>query len=96
MSKSAAISNIFAEPFQSRHFLFLGYGLYDWNLRVVLNRIDRDLRRPAGIRSWAIEARPKALEKMLWQQRNVNVFDGISMDEFVADLTPAQAQAGGG
>ena len=38
MTKNKAIPAIFAEPFQTRHFLFLGYGLNDWNLRVVLYR----------------------------------------------------------
>lgn len=48
ITKSSAIPKIFAEPFQTRPFLFLGYGLYDWNLRVVLNRID-SLRRPGDV-----------------------------------------------
>ena len=39
MTRRSVIPPIFAEPFQSRPFLFLGYGLYDWNLRVILNRI---------------------------------------------------------
>ena len=44
MTKKTAIPAILAEPFQNRHFLFLGYALKDWNLRVVLNGIERDLR----------------------------------------------------
>jgi hypothetical protein len=86
MTKSAAIPNIFAEPFQTRPFLFLGYGLYDWNLRVVLNRIEKELRRPGDITSWAIEPRPKPLEKALWEKRNVAVFDGLTLNEFVERL----------
>lgn len=54
MTKNKAIPAIFAEPFQTRAFLFLGYGLYDWNLRVVLNRIEKDLRRRRGIRHYRI------------------------------------------
>ncbi len=53
MTKNKAIPSIFAEPFQTRHFLFLGYGLNDWNLRVVLNRI------PKGLKSWAIQHQPR-------------------------------------
>jgi len=86
MMKNAAIPAIFAEPFQTRHFLFLGYSLSDWNLRVVLNRIERELRRPGDIKSWAIEARAKPLEGMLWQRRNVVVFDNLTMDQFAAAL----------
>lgn len=90
MTRNTAIPNIFAQPFQQRPFLFLGYGLYDWNLRVVLNRIDR---RGAenDVRSWAIETLSKPLEKTLWGHRKVTVFDGITLDAFVAKLRGAPA-----
>ena len=82
MTKNKAIPAIFAEAFQTRHFLFLGYGLNDWNLRVVLNRIERDLRRPKGIKSWAIQYKPKPIEARFWQERGVEVYDQL-LDEFV-------------
>ncbi len=70
--------------------MFLGYGLYDWNLRVVLNRIEKDLR-PAGIgakgiKSWAIQYKPKPLERRFWQERGVEVYD-MTIEEFVQELT---------
>ena len=80
MTKNKAVPSIFADPFQTRHFLFLGYGLNDWNLRVVLNRI------PKGIRSWAIQYQPRALERRFWQERGVEVYD-FMLDEFVHQLT---------
>jgi hypothetical protein len=86
LTKSSAIPKIFAEPFQKRHFLFLGYGLADWNLRVVLSRIVRERPRPDDIVSWAIEARPKALEQKLWDRRKVNIYDDLKLDDFVAEL----------
>jgi SIR2-like domain len=86
LAKNSAIPNIFAEPFQRRPFLFLGYGLADWNLRVVLSRIEREMRRPGDIVSWAIEARPKPLERKLWVKRGVSVYDELTLDEFVAGL----------
>jgi hypothetical protein len=82
MTRNKAIPSIFAELFQTRHFLFLGYGLNDWNLRVVLNRIEKDLRRPKGITSWAIQYRPRPLERRFWQERGVEVYD-LPLDEFV-------------
>jgi SIR2-like domain len=91
MTKNKAIPAIFAEPFQTRAFLFLGYGLYDWNLRVVLNRIEKDLRQRKdlrerrGITSWAIQYRPKPLERRFWQERGVEVYDML-IDEFVKEL----------
>jgi hypothetical protein len=86
MTKNKAIPAIFAEPFQSRHFLFLGYGLYDWNLRVVLNCIEKDLRRRKGIKSWAIQYKPRPLEQRFWQERGVDVYN-MTIEEFVKELT---------
>jgi hypothetical protein len=85
MTKNKAIPAIFAEPFQARAFLFLGYGLYDWNLRVVLNRIDKDLHRRKGIKSWAIQYKPKPLERRFWQERGVEVYD-MTIEEFITEL----------
>jgi hypothetical protein len=85
MTKNKAIPAIFAELFQSRHFLFLGYGLYDWNLRVVLNRIEKDLRRRKGIKSWAIQYKPRPLEQRFWQERGVDVYN-MTIEEFVQEL----------
>jgi SIR2-like protein len=85
MTKNKAIPAIFAEPFQTRHFLFLGYGLGDWNLRVVLNRIEKDLRRPKNIKSWAIQFGTKPLERRFWQERGVEVYDHM-LDAFVDQL----------
>jgi hypothetical protein len=91
--KQKAFPSIFAEPFQERHFLFLGYGLRDWNLRVILNRVEKDLRQgaevPRGdIRSWAIDAAPSALETRLWQGRGVEIY-GMAIDEFLDGLAAA-------
>jgi hypothetical protein len=43
------------------HFLFLGYALRDWNLRVILHRIwsERDL----GYRSWAVQRNPEPVDQ---------------------------------
>jgi hypothetical protein len=56
MTGNAAIPAVFAEPFKERRFLFLGYGLSDWNWRVVLNRLERDTPPAANL---AVEV-PKA------------------------------------
>jgi len=93
MTRNKAIPSIFAELFQTRHFLFLGYGLNDWNLRVVLNRIEKDLRRPKGITSWAVQYRPRPLERRFWQERGVEVYD-LLLDEFVRALEQSGAPRG--
>ncbi len=86
MTRRSVIPPIFAEPFQTRPFLFLGYGLYDWNLRVILNRI-QEFRGHPKFRSWAIETLSKPVERRLWEARGVNVYDGITLPEFLAELT---------
>jgi len=82
MASKTAIPAIFAEPFQSRHFLFLGYGLRDWNLRVVLNKIEKDWPRRRDIKSWAIQHQPAAIEQRFWSNRRVEIYD-LTIDEFV-------------
>ena len=88
LTKRSAFPSIFAEPFEDRHFLFLGYGLRDWNLRVVLNRVQRDLQRGLDLTSWAIDAQPSTLEQRFWQDRGVEVFK-MTIDEFLAELDAA-------
>jgi hypothetical protein len=91
MTRGSVIPQIFAKPFQSRPFLFLGYGLYDWNLRVILNRIQEFRRRPK-FRSWAIETLVKPIEERLWLERGINVYDGLTLEEFLDEL---KKQGGG-
>jgi hypothetical protein len=54
-------------------FLFLGYGLRDWNLRAFLNRVWDT--QAASFRSWAIQFNPDGLESGFWRNRGVNVFN---------------------
>jgi hypothetical protein len=88
MTKNKAIPAIFAEPFQTRGFLFLAYSLSDWNLRVVLSRIERDLlskKQRKGIVSWSIQYKVSPLEHLLWQKRGIDVYD-MTIDAFVEGL----------
>jgi hypothetical protein len=68
------------------HFLFLGYVLRDWNLRVVLHRLWGDQR--VNYRSWAVHDEPGALEEAFWRQRDVSVIER-SVDEYVEVLARA-------
>jgi hypothetical protein len=55
------------------HFLFLGYSLRDWNLRVVLHRLS--VERRLGMPSWAVLRTPSELERRFWQSRGVEVIE---------------------
>ncbi len=89
-ARQRAIPSVFAEPFQKRHFLFLGYSLSDWNLRVVLNRAVKQLGKEHKNKSWAIRTQVTPLEKRLWQERGVETYD-MSIDQFVEQLKSAKA-----
>jgi DNA-binding SARP family transcriptional activator len=63
------------------HFLFLGYFLEDWGLRVFLHRVwGRD---KVGYRSWAIVPGAGRIERELWRQRGIDALD-IELDDFAA------------
>jgi hypothetical protein len=84
--RNSAIPAFCAEPFQAWPFLFIGYRLGDWNMRVVLNRISSQGRLTSGIVSWAIERQPSPIEERFWQARGVNVYTK-EVNDFVAELS---------
>ena len=55
------------------HFLFLGYSMRDWNLRVILHRIWG--QQKLNYKSWAIQVDPEAIEREFWQKRGVDILD---------------------
>jgi SIR2-like protein len=65
------------------HFLFVGYTMADWNLRVILNRLWGE--RPLNYRSWAVQPEAKPLEREFWRRRDVEVQEQ-PLDEYVATL----------
>jgi SIR2-like domain len=89
MTKNTAIPSKVAEVFSTRHFLFLGYGLRDWNLRVVLNGIQGT--GASNYTSWAIQYQPSDLESRFWEKRNVVVYD-VDLRQFVTRLKSASAE----
>jgi len=65
------------------HFLFLGYPLQEWNLRVFLHRVWGHER--VAYRSWAVEAAPDPLEREFWRQRGVEIVD-VELGNYVERL----------
>jgi DNA-binding SARP family transcriptional activator len=80
---STVIPVTLAAKLRRSHFLFLGYPLNEWSLRVFLHRVWG--REKVGYRSWAIGPRPDAIERELWRQRGIDIFD-VPLEEYVADL----------
>jgi SIR2-like protein len=89
LTKGNALPAVLAEPFEKRHFLFLGYALRDWNFRVVLNRVQTKARRLRDIRSWAIDEAPSSIEQAFWRGRGVQIYRQ-AIDEFVENLQKAR------
>ena len=83
MTGGKAIPMVFAEAFQTRQFLFLGHGLGDWNLRVLLNRLQT--RPSVDDPSWAIQKDVTDVEKEFWSKRGVNVYE-VDVTDFVGGL----------
>ncbi len=56
------------------NFLFLGYGMRDWNLRVILHRILEE-RGELDWRSWAVQDAVDELDEELWDTRGVELHE---------------------
>jgi DNA-binding SARP family transcriptional activator len=65
------------------HFLFLGYALRDWHLRLLLNRLWGDER--VGYRSWCVQPEASELETEFWRRRDVALFE-LGLDDYVSAL----------
>jgi SIR2-like domain len=75
-----------AQTIRESHFLFLGYGLRDWNLRVILYRLwgEQELDN----RSWSVQLDPDDVETKFWERRNVDILQEDLVD-YVAGLRAA-------
>ncbi len=58
---------------RNSHFLFLGYAMRDWNLRVILHYIWSQQVRRFG--SWAIERDPDPIDEKFWQRHRVEIVE---------------------
>jgi DNA-binding SARP family transcriptional activator len=78
------------------HLLFLGLGMRDWNLRLVLARVWG--AEGPSYRSWAVLPGAPLLEREFWRARAIDLVD-VPLDEYAgalgryAGLEPAEASA---
>lgn len=94
MIANTAVPSLLFQYFRERSFLFLGYSLRDWNLRVVLKNLSKHLSSrildPGNeteemLPSWAIQSKPSELECKLWEKRKVEIYDQV-LAEFVDQM----------
>ena len=65
------------------HLLFLGFGLRDWHLRLVLSRIWG--AEGPSYRSWAVLPGAPPLERDFWRARAIDLID-VPLDEYAGAL----------
>jgi hypothetical protein len=76
-----------AAKLKSSHLLFLGYGLKDWNLRVILRRLWGT--QTLDFISWAVQRGPDEIEELFWRDRGVEIHDadlGVYIDQLSRQL----------
>lgn len=74
---------------EQSHFLFLGYSMRDWNLRVILKRIWG--ARQLDLKSWAVQRAPtdsgeREVEEALWRDRGDVDLLYVPLKEYVSRL----------
>jgi DNA-binding SARP family transcriptional activator len=78
-----------AAALRRSHFLFLGYPLREWSLRVFLHRVWG--REKVSYRSWAVVPGADRMERELWRQRGIDLFD-VPVDEYLQSLSQRLAE----
>jgi hypothetical protein len=80
---------VLRERMADSHFLFLGYSMRDWNLRVILNKIWG--AQQLDLKSWAVQREPadaatRDVEEALWRDRGDVELLYVPLKEYVARL----------
>jgi DNA-binding SARP family transcriptional activator len=80
---AAAVPVALAAKLRRSHVLFLGYGMREWNLRVVLSRLWEG--GSLTYRSWAVVPAARPLEHQFWRERGVDLLE-MPLEEYVDTL----------
>jgi predicted MPP superfamily phosphohydrolase len=66
---------------------FLGYSLSHWHLRLVLNHIwSEQTPQKRGYTWWSVQTKLGILDKALWRDNDVDLIEGISLEDYVDGL----------
>ena len=65
------------------HFLFLGYGIREWSLRLVFSRMAAG--EPLAYRSWAVVPEARPLERQFWRARDVDLVE-LPLEDYADGL----------
>jgi DNA-binding SARP family transcriptional activator len=90
---ASALPVSLAAKLRRSHFLFLGYTMADWNLRLLLYRLWGD--QPLSYRSWAVQQEPEQFELEFWRRHDVDVID-VPLERYIEALArQADVEAAG-
>ncbi len=80
-----------AAKLHESHFLFLGYSLRDWNLRVMLYRLWGE-QEGRTYKSWAVQSQPSPIDQAAWDERGVDILPVLVQDfiEGISCRLPAE------
>jgi hypothetical protein len=59
---------------QGKDFLFLGYSLSDWNVRVILRKLLKRTAAARPVRCWAVVSGKTQIAQQVWQAQNLNIY----------------------
>jgi DNA-binding SARP family transcriptional activator len=65
------------------HFLFLGFGIREWSLRLVFSRMAAG--EPLAYRSWAVVPEARPLERQFWRARDVDLLE-LPLEDYADGL----------
>lgn len=77
---------------KKNNFLFLGYSLRDWNLRVFLKRLWR-LGVAGKFTSWSIQRNATQMDRLYWGRRGVQIIN-MELDAYIKELEQHLAARG--
>jgi DNA-binding SARP family transcriptional activator len=80
---AGAIPVALAAKLRRSHFLFLGYGMREWSLRLVLDRMWGG--EMPSYRSWAVVPEARALERSYWRARDIDLLE-LPLSDYGAAL----------
>lgn len=72
-----------AAKLRRSHFLFLGFGMREWSLRLVFARMAAG--EPLSYRSWAVVQEVRRLEREFWRVRDVDLLE-LPLEDYAEGL----------
>jgi hypothetical protein len=83
---TSQLPSVVTDKMRNSSYLFLGYGMKDWNLRAILRRIWGEQITTYG--SWAIQKHVDTMEQAFWEKRNVKILK-LDLEEYMELLSQA-------